>query len=117
MITGVHGLLYTSEPEKLRTVLRDVFGWPFVDAHDGWFIFALPPAELGVHPADAPQHEISFMCDDLDATMSDLRARGIEFRGEPVHAGFGITVTMALPGNVEVQLYQPRHATAIRPPE
>ena len=113
MITGVHGLLYTSEPEKLRAVLRDVFGWQHVDAHDGWLIFALPPAELGVHPDEHPHHEISFMCDDIDATMADLRARGIEFRGEPVDAGFGITATMALPGGVDVLLYQPRHATAI----
>jgi len=112
-IIGTHALLYTSEPEKLRATLRDVFGWDHVDAHDGWLIFALPPAELGVHPADKPAHELSFMCDDLDATMAELRGKGIEFKGEPVNAGFGITVTMVLPGGVDVQLYQPRHATAI----
>jgi len=55
-ITGTHALLYTSEPEQLRAVLRDVFGWDHVDAHDGWLIFALPPAELGVHPAEKPSH-------------------------------------------------------------
>jgi predicted enzyme related to lactoylglutathione lyase len=113
MITGVHGLLYTSEPEKLRAVLRDVFGWSHVDAHDGWLIFALPPAELGVHPGENPHHEISLMCDDLAATMEELRARGIEFRGEPVDAGFGVTATMVLPGGAEMLLYQPRHPTAI----
>jgi hypothetical protein len=113
MITGVHALLYTSEPEKLRAVLRDVFGWSHVDAHDGWLIFALPPAELAVHPGEHPQHEISLMCDDLAATMAELQARGIEFRGEPVNAGFGVTATMVLPGNVEMMLYQPRHPTAI----
>ena len=57
-ITGVHALLYTSEPEVLRATLRDVFGWEHVDAHDGWLIFALPPAELGVHPAD-PQRLVA----------------------------------------------------------
>ncbi len=113
MITGVHGLLYTSEPEKLRAVLRDVFGWQYVDAHDGWLIFALPPAELGVHPGEQPHHEISFMCDDVNATMADLRSRGVEFRGQPVEAGFGITATMVLPGGVDVLLYQPRHVTAL----
>ena len=87
-ITGVHSLLYTSEPEALRAMLRDVFGWSFVDAHDGWLIFALPPAELGVHPAEGPSHELSLMCDDLEATM-------------------------VLPGGVEVLLYEPKHATAI----
>jgi hypothetical protein len=56
-ITGVHGLLHTPQPEQLRRVLRDVLGWPHVDAGDGWLIFALPPAELGVHPAEKPHHE------------------------------------------------------------
>jgi catechol 2,3-dioxygenase-like lactoylglutathione lyase family enzyme len=112
-ITGTHALLYTSEPEKLRATLRDVFGWHHVDAHDGWLIFALPPAELGVHPSDGPAHELSFMCDDLDATMAELREKGIRFKGEPVQAGFGVSVTMVLPGDVEVILYQPRHPLAI----
>jgi glyoxalase/bleomycin resistance protein/dioxygenase superfamily protein len=112
-IIGTHALLYTSEPEQLRAVLRDVFGWDHVDAHDGWLIFALPPAELGVHPAEAPSHELTLMCDDLDATVAELRGKGIEFRGEPENQGFGIVITMVLPGGVEMTLYQPRHATAI----
>jgi len=112
-ITGTHALLYTSEPEQLRALLRDMFGWKHVDAHDGWRIFALPPAELGVHPAEAPSSEVSLMCDDLDATVAELRAKGIEFRGEPQNQGFGIATTMVLPGDVEMVLYQPRHATAI----
>jgi len=112
-ITGMHALLYTSEPERLRAVLRDVFGWKHVDAHDGWLIFALPPAELGVHPAEAPAHELTLMCDDLDATVAELRAKGIEFRGEPENQGFGIVMTMVLPGGVEMLLYEPRHTTAI----
>ncbi|SRR5581483_1342334 len=112
-ITGVHGLLYTSEPEALRATLRDVFGWHHVDAHDGWLIFALPPAELGVHPADAPSHELWLMCDDLEATMGDLKAKGIVFEGEPENQGFGIVTTMVLPGGVRMGLYQPRHETAI----
>jgi catechol 2,3-dioxygenase-like lactoylglutathione lyase family enzyme len=112
-ITGAHALLYTSEPEQLRAVLRDVFGWKHVDAHDGWLIFALPPAELGVHPAEKPAHEVTLMCDDLDATIAELRAKGIEFRGEPENQGFGTVITMLLPGGVDMTLYQPRHATAI----
>jgi hypothetical protein len=112
-ITGVHGLLYSSRPEELRAVLGDVFGWPSVDAHDGWLIFRLPPAELAVHPSEAPAHELTLMCDDLAATMDELRAKGIEFVGEPQAAGFGTTVTMRLPGDVEMMLYQPRHPTAI----
>jgi hypothetical protein len=112
-ITGVHALFYTPEAEALRDVLRDVFEWPHVDAHAGWLIFALPPAELGVHPADAPRHELTLMCDELDTTMAELRTRGIAFRGEVQEAGFGRTATMVLPGDVEVMLYQPRHATAV----
>lgn len=113
MITGAHVLLYTPEAEALRAVLRDVMGWSHVDVHEGWLIFALPPAELGVHPADAPRHELSLMCDDIHATVADLRERGIEIRGEPEAAGFGVQVTMVLPGGVEVMLYEPRHITAI----
>ena len=111
-VNGVHLLLYSSQPEELRATLRDVFGWKHVDAHEGWLIFALPPAELGIHPGDQPAHEISLMCDDLPSTMAELKAKGIEF-GEPVQAGFGTTVTMVLPGGVEMQLYQPRHPTAL----
>ena len=113
MITGAHVLLYTPEAEAVRGVLRDVMGWSYVDAHEGWLIFALPPAELGVHPGDSPRHELSLMCDDIHATVADLREKGIEIRGEPEAAGFGVQVTMVLPGGVEVMLYEPRHATAI----
>jgi hypothetical protein len=116
-ITGVHGLFYTSEPEALREVLRDVFGWRYVEDHPGWLIFALPPAELGVHPTmaegAAPHHEISLMCDDIASTVEELRARGIEVRGEPQELGFGIATTVVLPGGVDVVLYEPRHTTAI----
>src|SRR4051812_15247125 len=112
-IIGTHALLYTSEPESLRATLRDVFGWSSVDAHDGWLIFALPPAELGIHPADQPAHELTFMCDDVKQTMEELRAKGIEFKGEPENQGFGIVVTMVLPGGVEVPLYEPRHASPL----
>jgi hypothetical protein len=107
-------LLYTPQPDELRAVLRDVFGWSHVDDGDGWLIFALPPAELGVHPSEGgTQHELSFMCDDVAATKAELEGKGIEFLGEPQDRGFGIGVTMVLPGGVEALLYQPKHKTAI----
>jgi predicted enzyme related to lactoylglutathione lyase len=115
-ITGMHGLLYTSKPDDLRAVLRDVFGWRNVDAGDGWLIFALPPAELGIHPTDdnyEPHHEISLMCDDIEATVAELRTRGVEILGEPQDRGFGIGTMIALPGEVEMFLYEPRHPTAV----
>lgn len=118
-IIGIHTLLYTSEPEKVRAVLRDVFGFPSVDAHEGWLIFGLPPAEMGVHPAEPPHgrpgtHAVSFMCDDIHATITELRAKGIDVHGGPDDQGWGITATMALPGGCDVMLYQPRHPLAIR---
>lgn len=117
-ILGTHLLFYTPEPEALRAMLRDVFGFPSVDAGEGWLIFAVPPTELGVHPAEGPgdaatQHAISFMCDDIHATVADLRARGVEIDGEPADHGYGIVVMMTLPGGTRVQLYEPRHTTAI----
>jgi hypothetical protein len=107
-------VLYTPKPEELRAVLRDVFGWRYVDDGDGWLIFALPPAELGVHPSEgSTHHELSLMCDDVAATKSELETKGIEFRGEPEDMGFGVGVTMVLPGGVEALLYEPKHRTAI----
>jgi len=117
-ITGAHVLLYTSEPDALRAMLRDVFGWKHVDAGQGWLIFALPPAELGVHPAEGPgdasgpRHEFSLMCDDIAETIRELRAKGVEAQGEPKDEGWGITTMLKLPGGVRVQLYQPRHPVA-----
>ncbi|MGQ0735508.1 MAG: VOC family protein [Acidobacteriota bacterium] len=118
-IIGAHVLLYSSQPDALRAALRDVFGWTHVDAGHGWLIFALPPAELGVHPADmedagtAGVHTFSLMCDDIHSTIRELRAKGVEVQGEPVDAGYGITVMLRLPGGVDLQLYEPRHKTAI----
>jgi hypothetical protein len=113
-ITGIHALIYTSEPDALRAIFRDVFGWQHVDLGDNWLVFKLPPAELGVHPSEyAVRREISLMCDDLAATMADLQAKGIAFEGEPLDEGWGVTTMMVLPGDVRLMLYEPRHQTAI----
>ena len=116
-ITGAHTLLYTSKPEELRAMLRDVFGFKHIDAGDGWLIFALPPAELGVHPEERPggesgTHSVSLMCDDIHQTVAELKARGVEVIGEPKDEGYGITVMLNLPGDCRVQLYEPRHPIA-----
>ena len=117
-ITGAHVLLYSSEADALRAVLRDVFGWKHVDAGHGWLIFKLPPAEIGVHPAEGPtfesgvRHQLSLMCDDIKATSKELRAKGVTVQGEPKDEGYGITVMLTLPGGVEVMLYEPRHPVA-----
>jgi catechol 2,3-dioxygenase-like lactoylglutathione lyase family enzyme len=106
-------LLYSPQPDELRAVLRDVFGWDHVEDSPGWLIFELPPAELAVHPSEGAKHELSLMCDDIEATVSELRAKGIEFRDEPQERRFGIATTMVLPGGVEVLLYEPRHASPL----
>lgn len=115
---GTHVLIYSSDAEATRAALRDVFGFKHIDAGQGWLIFRLPPAELGIHPVDHPgatagDHAVSLMCDDIRATVRDLRAKGIEVKGEPEDHGYGITVMVALPGGVEMQVYEPRHPLAI----
>ena len=113
-ITAAHMLLYTPQADELRAVLRDVVGWDHVEDTPGWLIFKLPPSELGVHPSDGvTKHEVCLMCDDIEATMSELRAKGIEFRGGPTEESFGITTTMLLPGGVEMLLYQPTHSSPL----
>lgn len=113
-IVGAHMLFYTPQADELRAVLRDILRWDYVEDTPGWLIFKLPPAEVGVHPSEgATTHQICLMCDDLDATIAELRGKGIEFRGEPEDESFGITITMLLPGGVEVMLYEPKHKTAI----
>jgi hypothetical protein len=113
-IVGAHVLLYTPQADALRAAVRELTGWKHVDAGDGWLIFALPPAELGVHPSDGTtEHQLSLMCDDIQATVADLRERGVEFRGEPRDLGFGVGATMVLAGGVELLLYEPRHPVAI----
>ena len=118
-VNGAHMLLYTTEPEALRAMLRDVFGWKYVDAGEGWLIFKLPPAELGVHPAEGPafdagaRHLISFMCDDINRTIAELRGKGVDVDGQPKDEGYGITVMLNLPGGCQVMLYEPRHEVAI----
>jgi hypothetical protein len=117
-IIGAHVLLYTPEAEAARAVLRDIFGFAHVDAGRGWLIFRLPPAELGIHPSeasgpDAVAHAFSLMCDDIHATVGELRSKGVPVDGEPQDHGYGITVMVTLPGGLKVQIYEPRHPVAI----
>ena len=112
-VTGAHVLLYTPQAEALREALRDALGWRHVDAGGGWLIFALPPTELGVHPAEEARHELSLICDDVAATVSELEAKGIEVRGEPEELRFGVGTRIVLPGGVEVLLYEPHHASPL----
>ncbi len=112
MIFGAHVIVYSKDAEADRAFLRDVLGFRHVDAGDGWLIFALPPAELAVHPAEGARHELFFMCDDLAAEISALAKRGIRC-SDVQEARWGSLTNIRLPGGGEVGLYQPKHPTAI----
>ena len=120
MITAIHTLLYSDDPDATRAFLREVLGWPFVDAHEGWLIFGTGPSEMGVHPTGMSgnsevvptHHEISVMCDDIEKTRAELEAKGATFDGPTQNAGFGLIATMNVPGSCQMLLYQPRHPVA-----
>ena len=110
MITGAHAIVYSRDADADRAFFRDVLGFPSVDAGGGWLIFALPPAELAAHPADAGgRHELYLMCDDIEATVAELQAKGVEFTAPVSDEGFGLLTSLKLPGGGELGLYEPRH--------
>jgi catechol 2,3-dioxygenase-like lactoylglutathione lyase family enzyme len=109
MITGAHAILFSPDAEGVRAFLADTLGFPSVDAGGGWLIFALPPAELAAHPAQAPGHELYLMCDDVHATVEELEAKGVEFASPITDEGFGLMTSVRLPGGGELGLYEPRH--------
>src|SRR5437588_8801966 len=114
MIIGAHVLFYSEKPEADRAFFRDVLGLPSVDAGGGWLIFALPPAELGVHPIEGPpQHELYLMCDDIEATVEELKRKGVVFTKPIADERFGLATSFSIPGGGELALYQPKHPTAI----
>jgi catechol 2,3-dioxygenase-like lactoylglutathione lyase family enzyme len=121
MINGFHALIYSDDAEATRVFFRDVLGWPHVDAGHGWLIFKTKPAELGVHPTGGgegeawgtvPTHQTSLMCDDIEATRAELRAKGVTVKDEIVDEGFGLTTSIEVPGAGWMMLYEPRHDTA-----
>jgi catechol 2,3-dioxygenase-like lactoylglutathione lyase family enzyme len=114
MITGAHTILFGDDADAARAFLRDVLGFESVDAGGGWLIFALPPGELAVHPADGPSHhELYLMCDDIEATLADLEAKGVEVVAPVSDEGWGRLASIAVPGAGELGIYEPRHPTAI----
>ncbi len=114
MLIGTHALIYSTDAEADRAFLRDVLGLASIDSGGGWLIFALPPAELGVHPTEGdPRHEVYLMCDDIERTLGELQAKGAAIDGAIVEAGFGRMITIRLPSGGSLPIYEPRHATAI----
>ena len=109
MIKGMHGLFYTPNAEEARAFIRDKLGFVHTDTCDGWLIFDVPEADLGVHPSDKVSHSISFYCDDIHKTVEDLRARGVEFSSGITEEEWGSLTHFRMPGNLEVELYQPKY--------
>jgi hypothetical protein len=112
MIFGIHLIVYSEDAAADRAFFREVLGWDAVDAGDGWLIFALPPAEAAVHPADEPSTELYLMSTDLAADMRTLEANAVRLSDVEV-ARWGSVTRFRLPGGARVGLYQPAHASPI----
>ena len=110
MINGAHVVIYSKNADADRAFLKDILGLPSVDVGGGWLIFALPPAEVACHPGEENnQHEMFLMCDELNATIAELDAKGIQCTD--VHEQpWGILTKIKLPGGGELGVYQPKHA-------
>jgi catechol 2,3-dioxygenase-like lactoylglutathione lyase family enzyme len=116
MIRGVHTMFYSSQPEKLRAFLRDKLGLSsYTDVGEGWLIFNLPEADMGVHPSSMEDggasgtQAISFYCDDIHKTVAELEARGVEFVDTVEDHGYGLVTHFRMPGDFVAQLYQPKY--------
>src|SRR4030095_2041690 len=109
----MHAIMYSKKAEANRAFFRDVLGFPSVDAGHGWLIFAAPPAEIAVHPAeDREYHELYLMCDDIEATVAELGQQGVK-AGAMQDRPWGRSTQISLPSGEELGLYEPRHPMAI----
>lgn len=112
MINGAHVIVYSKDAEADRTFFKDVLGFASVDAGQGWLIFALPPSEAAFHPGDENDtHELYLMCDNLEAEISSLAAKGVQC-SEVQEPPWGVLTSIQLPGGGKLGLYQPKHPTA-----
>jgi catechol 2,3-dioxygenase-like lactoylglutathione lyase family enzyme len=113
MIFGTHVIVYSKDANADRRFFREVLGFSSVNAGDGWLIFALPPAEVAVHPSEGDdRHELFLVCDDLKAEVSALKGKGVQC-SDPQEARWGSVTKVRLPGGGEVGLYQPKHPLAL----
>jgi predicted enzyme related to lactoylglutathione lyase len=115
MINGVHAIVFSPQAEQVRAFFADVLGLPSVDAGGGWPIFAMPPAELAVHPSDGDgSHQLYLMCDDITLTMGEMRAKGVEIARDITDQGWGLMAAVRLPDGSELPVYEPRHPSPPR---
>ncbi len=114
MISGVHTIIYADDAEQARAFLHDVLGFRSVDAGGGWLIFALPPGEMAVHPGDSVgQHEVFLMCHEIDQTVEQMKAKGVEFTAPISDQSWGRVARFRVPGAGEMGLYEPRHPSLL----
>jgi catechol 2,3-dioxygenase-like lactoylglutathione lyase family enzyme len=114
MISAAHVIIYSKDAEADRAFFRDVLKYPSVDAGHGWLIFALPPAEIAVHPSDENDvHELYFMCNDVHAFIADMNARHVEC-SRIDEQRWGSITRVTLPGGGKVGVYQPKHPSPLR---
>jgi hypothetical protein len=116
MINGVHALLFARDPGRALAFLAKKLDWPHVDAGDGRLIFAMPPAELGVHETDGDggAAELYLMCDDVEKTVAELKRKRVKVTKPVADRGWGLVTAIEIPGFGEMGLYQPRHAVAAK---
>jgi uncharacterized glyoxalase superfamily protein PhnB len=112
MINGVHFLLYSADADADRAFIRDKLRFASVDAGDDWLIFQLPPAEVAVHPGGQSEHEIYLMCDDINATLAELKDQGVEIASPVADRGWGLIAAIRLPSGADLGIYEPRHPIA-----
>ena len=111
-IIGMHAIIYSKKDDATREFFRDVLGFPSVDAGRGWLIFEAPPSEIAIHPAERDEHhELYLMCDDIEATVAELQAKGVA-TGPIQEERWGRIIRVSLPSGDELGIYQPKHPTA-----
>jgi len=116
MIFGAHMIVYSKDPAADRAFFRDVLGFSFVDAGHDWLIFALPPAEVAIHPAEeSVGHELYFLSDDLNADITALENKSV-LCSAVEEVRWGSVTRIQLPGGGEIGLYQPKHPSPLVPP-
>jgi hypothetical protein len=117
MIYGTHVVLYSSDPAADRAFFRDVLECAFVTVRESMLVFAMPPAELAVHPIrDREGHELCLLCDDVKSFVAEMKAKKVVC-SEIVEEVWGSTTELTLPSGGEITVYQPKHASPIAPPE
>jgi hypothetical protein len=117
MIFGAHALVFSRAPAETRELLEKILASQKVNAGGGWTIFALPPAEIGVHPTDGtPRLDLYLMCQDIEKTILELREKGVKFSRAVSEESWGRFCAIAIPGGGELGLYQPRHPVALARP-